>query len=431
VRALHSRDSFPRAGAPDPHYHPPPGKDCMAPRILCIESDAKLRARLRQILEAQGLAVDEARTGLAGIQRALTLPPDLVVVEARGDDLDGVEIAARLKQEKAFARVRFLVLGDTTSDHDVALAAGADAYLAKPVDEALFAEAVKGVLEGQRESLPAEGERAGLKVLSASMASHLEHAIEAAGGWEKRYHERDRLGRIFIANLAHELRTALTPISGYMKILTSDKLGPLSSQQKRILESIQGSAARLTRVVENLSDFASLEAKDAALFLGTVDPDALAEEVVADLRPHIREARLHVEVQKCGCGPISADPKKLKQALANIAGNAVKFSPHGGEILLEVRREGDRLRFSVSDQGPGIPPQEQENVFEPFFHAAGKDEGAKHPGSGLGLPVARRIVEAHGGRILVESPPRTQSEGVRRHFTGSKFVLELPFQAPG
>jgi len=401
----------------------------MAERILCIESDVALRARVRRILEAEGFSVDEAATGLTGIQRALTLPPDLVVAEVHLPDMDGVEIATLLKQEKALARVPFLALGDAAADHDVALAAGADAFLAKPIDEARFAEEVRGVLAGRRECLPEAGERAGLKALSASMATHLEHALEAARGWEERYYERDRLGRIFIANLAHELRTALTPIAGYLKIVLSDKLGPLSAQQKRILESIQGSTGRLTRVVENLSDFASLEAKDAALFLGAVDPDALAEEVVNDLRPHIREARLHVEVQKCGCGQVKADPKKLKQALANVVGNAVKFSPHGGEVLVELRRDGESLRISVCDQGPGIAPQEQDNVFEPFFHAAGRDEGSKHPGSGLGLPVARRILEAHGGRIWVESPPRTQSEGVRRHFTGSKFVLEVPLKA--
>jgi signal transduction histidine kinase len=247
-----------------------------------------------------------------------------------------------------------------------------------------------------------------------------------AQGWEDRCLERDRLGRIFIGNLAHELRTALTPISGYLKILSSDKLGPLSAQQQRILESIQGASARLTRVVENLSDFATLQSADAALFPAAVDPDALAEEVVAELRPAIREARLHVLVQKSGSGPVSADPRKLRQALANVVGNAVKFSPHGGEVLVEVQREGATLRFAVSDQGPGIVPQDQKNVFEPFFHAAGKDERAKHPGSGLGLPVARRILEAHGGRISLESPPRAQSEGVRRQYTGSKFLLEIP-----
>jgi len=401
----------------------------MAQRILCIESDIPFRTRVRRLLEAEGFAVDEASSGLVGIQRALNLPPDLVIVDVHIPDIDGVEIASRLKQERALADVPFLALGESDAEHDVAIAAGADAFLAKPVEDARLIAEVREVMAGRRERLPEAGERAGLRALSAAMVNHLEHALEDARGWEERCLERDRLGRIFIGNLAHELRTALTPMSGYLKILSSDKLGPLSAQQLRILESIQGATGRLTRVVENLSDFATLQAADAALFPAGVDPDALADEVVADLRPAIREARLHVAVQKSGGPPITADPRKLRQALANVVGNAVKFSPHGGEVLVEVQRDARTLRFVVSDQGPGISPQEQKHVFEPFFHAAGRDDRSKHPGSGLGLPVARRIVEAHGGTISLESPPRAQSEGVRRQFTGSKFVLELPLAA--
>jgi signal transduction histidine kinase len=403
----------------------------MPQRILCIESDGPFRARVRRALESEGFAVDEAVSGLAGIQRALTLPPDLVLADAHLPDIDGVEVATRLKQERSLAAVPFLAIGDAAEEHDLAIAAGADAFLAKPFDDPRLLEEVRAVLGGRREHLGEAGERAGLKALSASMVGHLEHALEEARGWEERCLERDRLGRIFIGNLAHELRTALTPISGYLKILSSGKLGTLDAQQQRILESIQSATGRITRVVENLSDFATLQSADAALFPSSVDPDALAEEVVAELRPAIREARLHVAVQKSGQGAVSADPRKLRQALANVVGNAVKFSPHGGEVLVEVLRDPSTLRFAVSDQGPGIAPQDQKNVFEPFFHAAGKDEKAKHPGSGLGLPVARRILEAHGGRISVESPPRVQSEGVRRHFTGSKFVLEIPVQAAG
>jgi signal transduction histidine kinase len=398
----------------------------MPQRILCIESDAPTRARVRAVLEAEGYAVDEAGSGLAGIRRALALPPDLVLADVRLPDIDGVEVASRLKQERSLAQVPFMAFGDDPAEHDVALAAGADAFLSRGVDDAQLASEVRAVLAGRREHPTEEGERAGLRTLSAHMASHLEHALATAGEWESRFRERDRLGHIFIGNLAHELRTALTPISGYLKILGSDKLGALSPQQRRIVETIQGSTARLTRVVENLSDFASLEASDAVLFPGDVDPDALATEVVGDLRAAIKDARLHVTVQRSGSGPVQADPKKLKQALVNLVGNAVKFSPHGGEVLVEVQREGSVLRFAISDQGPGVPPQDQKNIFEPFFHAAGKADGARHPGSGIGLPVARRIVEAHGGTIRVESPPRAQSEGVRRVFTGSKFVLEIP-----
>jgi len=127
-----------------------------------------------------------------------------------------------------------------------------------------------------------------------------------------------------------------------------------------------------------------------------------------------------------GGGAVVADARKLRQALSNLVSNAVKFSPHGGEVLVDVTREPTRVRFAVYDQGPGIGSGEVERIFEPLYHAAARGEDARLPGSGLGLPVARRIAEAHGGRVYVESPPRTQPASATRHFTGSKFVLEIP-----
>jgi signal transduction histidine kinase len=103
----------------------------------------------------------------------------------------------------------------------------------------------------------------------------------------------------------------------------------------------------------------------------------------------------------------------------------VKFSPHGGEVLVDVARERDRLRFAVYDQGPGVRSADAERIFEPFYHADRADD-ARQPGSGLGLPVARRIAEAHGGRAYVESPPHTQPSAGSHHYTGSKFVIEIP-----
>jgi signal transduction histidine kinase len=229
-------------------------------------------------------------------------------------------------------------------------------------------------------------------------------------------------------DLAHELSTPITPLAGYLKILQSDKLGPLSAQQHKVLEAMGSAVTKLTRIVDNLSDFASLQAGQAAIVAARVDPDQLAEDVVHELRPHAKEARLHVEVRPSGMGPVQADPRKLRQALANVVGNAVKFSPHGGEVLIEVAREGERLRYAVYDQGPGVRTADAERIFEPFFHAD-RAEDARQPGSGLGLPVARRIAEAHGGRAYVESPPHTQPSLAAHHYTGSKFVIEIPATA--
>jgi signal transduction histidine kinase len=397
----------------------------MPRRVLCIEGDEDLRSRVRAALEPQGFAVDVSASGLEGIARALTSPPDLVLADVHLPDIEGWELAARLKRERLLKDVPFVALGASQADHDLALAAGADGFVAREASASLPDE-LRAFLAGKRETLPEEGERAQLRELSGSMATRLESALTGARRASARVEELDRLRAAFTHNLAHELSTPLTPLAGYLRILAAGKLGALSPQQQRIVGAMVQSVARLTRVVDNLADFASLEAGQALLH-GEVEPDRMADEVVEELKQAIREARLHVEVLHAGGGAVVADPRKLRQALANLAQNAVKFSPHGGEILVEVTRDPDRLRFVVYDQGPGIRQEELERIFEPLYHAAAsRGDDARLPGTGLGLPVARRIAEAHGGRVTVESPPRTQPASLTRHFTGAKFILEIP-----
>lgn len=399
------------------------------PRVLCIEGDAPTRAMLRRLLEAEGFAVDEMDTGLGGLQRALTLPPDLLIADLHLPDLDGVELAARVKHDRALRRIPFVAVGGPAQEHDEAIAAGADGFIEQPIDPARFAKQVRAYLEGKREVLPADDERARLRGLVGTIAAHLESSISNCGSASVRLAESDRLRSAFMHNVAHELSTPLTPLAGYLKILQSDKLGPLAPQQKKVLDSMALAVTRLTRIIDNLSDFASLQAGHASMNPGTVDPDQLVADAVEEVRSAIRDARLHVETKPSRSGPIQADARKLRQAVANVVGNAVKFSPHGGEVLIEVLRDEGRLRIAVYDQGPGIPPGDAQRVFEPFFHASrARGEEARQPGSGLGLPVARRILEAHGGRITVESPPHTQPAMAGHHFAGCKVVLELPLQ---
>jgi signal transduction histidine kinase len=401
----------------------------MSPRVLCIEGNEAIRARLRRLLEREGFSVDETSTGLAGIARARTSPPDLVLADVHLPDIEGFEVAARLKHEKALEKVPVVAVGATPEEHDVALAAGCDGVIDASDDH--LSEEVRAYLAGKRERPSDEVERAGLRQLSGSLAARLEAALDEAHRARDRLEELDRLKSAFMHDLAHELSTPLTPLAGYLRILLGEKLGALAPQQRRILEAMAQSVSRLSRIVDNLADFASLGVGEAAIVEGSVDPDALAEEVVAEVRPMARDARIHASVQHGGGGPISADVRKLRQALANLVSNAVKFSPHGGEVLVEVSRGGGKVRFAVYDQGPGVREADAEHIFEPLYHAAlrGGDD-ARQPGSGLGLPVARRIAEAHGGRVYLESPPRTQPGSLTRHFTGSKFVLEIPAERP-
>jgi len=398
----------------------------MSPRVLCIEGNEALRERVRALLESEGFAVDTTGTGLEGIERALALPPDLIVADVHLPDIEGHELAARLKLEKALSNVPIVALGESREEHDVALAAGADGFLGRVFDHHL-GEEVRAFIAGKREKLPEEGERETLRAISGSMAARLETALTGEQRATAKLLEIDRLKSTFMHNLAHELSTPLTPLAGYLRIFQSDRIGPLTAQQRRIVEAMLQSVGRLTRIVDNLSDFASLQAGRAPILEGPVQPDQLADEVVAELRSAVKDARLHVVVTHAGGGPVVADPRKLRQAVANLVSNAVKFSPHGGEVLVEVVREPGKLRYAVYDQGPGVRSGELERIFEPLYHAAARGgEEARQPGSGLGLPVARRIAEAHGGRVWVESPPRTQPAGQSRHYSGSKFALEIP-----
>ncbi len=375
----------------------------MPRRVLLIEADAMARDSIQRLLEENGLPVDAVASGRAGIARARAETPELILVDLRLPDVAGLQVVDELRREPALARTRFVALAGERGERAGALAAGWDGFVVHPVDPDTFPDQVKRYLAGSRDT-PDSGE---CQRLAEELADS----------------ERRRTG--FMHDLAHELSTPLTPLAGYVKILQSERIGALSPQQRKALDGMASAIAKLTRIVDNLADFANLEAGQAAISPTAIDPDELAEDVVDELRDSARDARLHVEVLASGGGALMADGRKLRQALSNVLHNAVKFSPHGGEILVEVARDQRNLRFSVYDQGPGVDAPARGRIFEPFQHADRRDE-ARPPGSGLGLPVARRIAEAHGGRILVESPPHTQPPARSHLYTGARFTIEIP-----
>ncbi len=373
----------------------------MSLSVLYIESDAPTRERVQSLLGAVGFSVQPASGALEGLERAHAAAPDLLLAGTRLPDLRNAELLARLRRDPGLGQVPLVAVGNSPSEREVALAAGWDGFIARSVDDSGFVAQVRAYRGGKRERLSGEERRA--RQLLA---------------------DRERRGSVFIHDLAHELSTPLTPLAGYLKILGSERLGALSPQQRKVIDGMTTAVSRLTRIVDNLSDFANLQAGSAAISLAAVEPEAMTQAVVEDLRPAAKEAYVHVEVRLASGPPILADPRKLRQALANLVGNAVKFSPHGGEVLVAVTREARQVRFAVYDQGPGVPQADQERVFEPFSHGERREE-ARLPGSGLGLPVARRIGEAHGGHVTVESPPLHQPGGAHP-FTGSLFVMEIP-----
>jgi signal transduction histidine kinase len=398
-----------------------------AARVLLIQAAGSRRDEVAGALRAAGFEVVEVATGLSGIEAATANPPDLLLVYVHLPDLDGAEVASKLRR-LGMQGLPIVAMGQPGAERGLALTAGCDGTLPSPPDLVRLPAQLREFLGGKKDKLKGGDEKRFLKEYSQALVEKLESKMRELTGTNERLRKIDEFKTEFMQSISHELSTPLTPLAGYLKILHSEKLGPLNDRQKKIVESMMQSAERLSLTIDNLSDFAVLETGNYRVRAEPIDPVAVAQRVVEEAQATVaKPKRVHVSLAT-PTSPIKveADAARLHQALGNLVDNAVKYSPHGGEVLVEFASAEGRLCIAVYDQGSGVPPEEQESIFEPFHHA----KGARYIATvGLGLPVARKIIEAHGGRLRVESPPKVQPES-ERHFAGAKFVVELPLTQP-
>lgn len=235
----------------------------------------------------------------------------------------------------------------------------------------------------------------------------------------ERLQELDRLKGDFINSASHELRTPLTSVIGYSDFLGEGVGGPLSEDQQRYVEQIRKAAGRLRRLVEDLLDMAILETGRFRVVPVPADLATVVREAVESLSPQARAAdvALRIDISQDSL-PTVMDPARVGQAVLNLAANAIKFTPAGGTVTVSATCDGDQRRIEVRDDGPGVSADLHHRVFEKFFRGAPGGEKPA-PGAGLGLAIAKGLIEAHGGTIGVES-----TRG-----GGASFWFELPATA--
>ncbi len=232
--------------------------------------------------------------------------------------------------------------------------------------------------------------------------------------------ELERMKSNFLSVVSHELRTPLHSIKGFVEIILMGKTGPVSELQEDFLKTVRTQTLVLQRMIDDLLEFSRMEAGRVRLHLAEVSLPAMARSVNARLAPLAEEGGLRLRQDLSEELPeIDGDRTRLEQVLTNLVENAIKFTPGGGEIVISGERLGDRVRLTVADTGIGIPPEEQERVFDRFYQVDGSERRA-YRGAGLGLSICRHIVERHNGRIWVES------EGAPGR--GSRFHVELPIR---
>jgi signal transduction histidine kinase/CheY-like chemotaxis protein len=233
------------------------------------------------------------------------------------------------------------------------------------------------------------------------------------------YHQLDTANRHkseFLASMSHELRTPLNAIIGFSEVLLERLFGDLTAKQEEYLRDILDSGRHLLSLINDILDLSKVEAGRMELELGRFSLSEALENGLTMVRE--RASRhgivLSLEVEPA-IDVIEADERKVKQIVFNLLSNAVKFTPDGGQVSITAGLDGDGVRITVWDTGLGIAPEDQERIFEEFQQVGGLD-APRREGTGLGLALARRFVELHGGQISVESAVGQ----------GSRFTFTLP-----
>lgn len=263
--------------------------------------------------------------------------------------------------------------------------------------------------------------RYSLVVTDISELKRMQHQLEVRANELQNANEElkmlDRAKDGFLSNVSHELKTPLATIRGYVEMLSGGSLGSLAEQQLNALTVMNRNAQRLGLLIEEMIEFSRMQIRGIQLSMGLHSVRTLLQESAASIQPQAgaRDIEVHVTVEKDL--PVAwADRKRVAQVLAILLSNAVKFSHHGGSIELRAAaRTSDTLILSVEDHGIGIPSAFHQRVFDKFFQVD-SSHTRRYEGAGIGLSIAKNIVEAHGGTIELSSSP-----GV-----GSTFTLFMP-----
>ena len=262
-----------------------------------------------------------------------------------------------------------------------------------------------------------------LSIAAAQAAVAIENAQlykglkERAEKLERAYNELKELDRLkseFVQNVSHELRTPLTFVKAYVELLLDGTLGELNQRQRESLEIVAERTNTLTRLVRDIIALQQIERE--SLHLSLVNLGEIAQMALLGAEVTARQAGIVLKADIPSDLPlVPGDRDRLNQVFDNLLGNAIKFSPDGGEVTIRVWDAGDVVEASISDNGIGIPADELEKIFERFYQVDGSTT-RRFGGTGLGLAIVKRIVEAHGGRVWAES-----EQG-----RGSTFFFTLP-----
>lgn len=405
-------------------------------KILYIEDDPASRRLVQRVLDSKGYQVVVAADGLEGISMARQHHPNLILMDINLPSMDGREITTRLRSLPNFSETPIVALtaNHSAGSRELALAAGCTGFLTKPIDVTSFPSQVNAYLHGLADPLSANEKNEHLQRHAQNLVVRLENKIHELESANKRLRELDRLKSDFIIMVSHELRTPLTLISGYAHLLdeqVKQTENILSAEMvSGVAEGLNLGVSRMRDVVNEIIKVARIASGTLDLALGPVRLSEVVQDVYEEYREVVEKRHLNIQIGDLSKLPIlQGDGTQLKSAIYHIFSNAIKYTPDGGSIFIVGRAVGDTVDLIIQDTGIGIPDNEHRRIFDQFYtlgsieHHSTSKFAFQGGGLGLGLAIVKGIIEAHNGRVWVESERRDLEQ-----FPGSTFHILLPLE---
>jgi len=373
------------------------------PTLLIVDDEERNIRLLKALLAPQNYNLREAINGEEALLRVAEELPDMVLLDVMMPKINGFEVCRSLKQdEKTKAIPVILVTALSEKQHRVqALEAGADDFISKPVDQTELIVRVKSLLR--------------IKSYQDEISDKLQEIAAKNARLMELEKVRDGLSHMIV----HDLRNPLTAISTYLQLSALDAENLSEPQQERV-DRCLFFCQELERMIQNLLDISKMEEGKMQLNREAVDLPEMIGEALKRFTPRVEERKIALSFSGNGDIPkVALDRSILKRVITNLVDNAIRYTPKGGAIAVSLDSAPweEVLCLSVKDSGSGLPPEYHQKIFDKFEQVTLKKDGDRAGSSGLGLTFCKLAVEAHGGKIWVES------EGLGK---GCIFCIHLP-----